>query len=47
MNNLVAVYTLRCKWTPGFHDYRDQELLKSLMYIGKLQKPERVFDDLQ
>ena len=31
----------------NFHDYGDQELLKSIMYIGKLEEPERVFDDLQ
>ena len=47
MNNLVAVYTLTCKWIPGTHDDRDEELLKNLMYTGRLEKPERVLDDLQ
>ena len=47
MNNLVAVYTLTHKWTPGIQDDRDEELLNNLMYIGRLEKPERVFDDLQ
>ena len=47
MNNLVTVYTLTRKGTPGAHDDRDAELLNNLMYTGTLEKPERVFDDLQ
>ncbi|MXQ95123.1 hypothetical protein E5288_WYG018557 [Bos mutus] len=43
----LAVYTLTRKGTPGAHDDRDAELLNNLMYTGTLEKPERVFDDLQ